>query len=175
VPTVNMNSESNGEAVGGPHRNMGIPSAQLRMDARPPRRRAARSARTLHRREGQGGITLIELMIVVAIVGILAAIAYPSYSRYVERAQVSDGQTGLMQAAQQMERCYTSQMSYNGCTVSANSPEQFYTLAAPTVTGNGQEYVLTATGARGRVTSGACSTLTINHRGLRTPADCWRR
>lgn len=123
-------------------------------------------------RANSRGFTLIELMIVVVIVSILAVIAYPSYARYVERVQVSDGKSGLMRAAQRMERCFTADMTYASCTIDAESPEGFYALAITSA--DGTSFELTANGRDGRVTSGDCSTLTINERGQRTPAaGCW--
>ncbi len=39
----------------------------------------------------QAGFTLVEIMIVIVIVGILTAIAIPSYIKYVERTQITEG------------------------------------------------------------------------------------
>lgn len=59
------------------------------------------------------GFTLIELMITVAIVAILASIALPSYSSYIARARRADARTQLTQAAQFMQRFYSSNDSYS--------------------------------------------------------------
>ncbi|WP_018935891.1 type IV pilin protein [Thioalkalivibrio sp. ALJ24] len=118
------------------------------------------------------GFTLIELMIVVAIVAILAAIAYPSYVNHVERTQVSDGKAGLTQAAQQMERCFTAEMSYENCSIASESPEGYYELELDDLGDN--TFTITASGQDGHVKSGDCSTMTIDHQGVRKPEDtCW--
>jgi prepilin-type N-terminal cleavage/methylation domain-containing protein len=58
------------------------------------------------RMRGKGGMTLLEVMIVVTIVGILAAIAIPAYNDYITRSRRSDAFTALetVRAAQEMYR-----------------------------------------------------------------------
>jgi len=65
------------------------------------------------RRRSLAGVTLIELLVVVVLVGILAAVAVPSYSAYVVRGQRAAAKTALMQAAEYLERNYTSNGCYN--------------------------------------------------------------
>jgi type IV pilus assembly protein PilE len=126
------------------------------------------------------GFTLIELMIVVAVIGVLAAIAFPSYTRYVERTQFNDGRTGLLAAAQLMERCYVTNMSYvppappappGPCGgIGGDSPEGFYEIVVTTA--NTRTYLLTATGRAGRVATGPCSVITLNQAGFMTQGTC---
>ena len=123
------------------------------------------------------GFTLIELMIVVAVIGVLAAIAFPSYTRYVERTQFNDGRTGLLAAAQLMERCYVTRMRYNAvedgefiCNVGNLSPEGFYTIAV--TDRNSQTFELQATGRAGRVVDGPCSSITLDQAGVMDQGTC---
>ena len=113
------------------------------------------------------GFTLIEVMIVVVIIGVIAAIAIPSYRDYVDRGRRADGQSALMAAAQQMERCFTRNNSYQNCAVAGASPEGFYQIVR---SGGATDFILTATSAQVRP---PCNELTVNERGIRGPAGCW--
>ena len=101
----------------------------------------------------QSGFTLIEVMIVVAIVGILAAIAIPQYTDYILRSQLVEGHTGLQDMRVRMEQFYQDNRTYDGaglgnCGAAAPAGQQFFDFRCVSA---GQTYVVTATGARGRV------------------------
>ena len=121
------------------------------------------------------GFSLIELMIVVAVIGIIAVIAIPSYSNYIERTQFNDGRSGLLQAAQFLERCYVTNMTYDDCDdvegFPTASPENFYSIATDL---DGSEYELTATGQRGRVgdADNRCRVIRLDQTGAINQGDC---
>ena len=63
------------------------------------------------------GMTLIELLVVTIIVAILTAIAVPSYRSHTVRTHRAAARACLSEAAQFMERYYTSNMTYVGATI----------------------------------------------------------
>ena len=105
------------------------------------------------------GFTLIELMIVVAVVAILAAVAIPAYNQYVEQTRRADAHSTLLNAAQNLERCFTRNNSYIGCSVPETSADGFYAIG---VTRDATTFTLTATRA-----GDACSPFTLDERGNR--------
>jgi type IV pilus assembly protein PilE len=127
-------------------------------------------------RRSASGFSLIEIMVVVAIIAIIASIALPSYREYVIKTRREAGKACLMEAVQQTERFYTTNLTYAGLPNVFNcgaGASPFYTVRSDG-TGTARAYTLTAR-PQGSHTDSKCGALTINQAGTRSPATagCW--
>lgn len=147
-----------------------------------------RSLDSAARLRRQGGVTLIELMIVVVVAAILGMIALPSYRQYSMRAQRTEAKIALLQLATNQERFYLQNNTYTNNLVALGflggvSENGVYTLAVPLA--NAQTYQATAVptpggGVNGKDMNGdaECQQFALNAQGLKTAAPdvnnaCW--
>lgn len=144
------------------------------------------------RSEAHHGFTLIEIMIAVAILAIVATIALPTYQHYIERSHRAQARSGLLQAAQWMERVATANGVYPETTpTSTPLPPSLSTAAGPRYilslsTSTPAAYTLVATPQLAQA-SDRCATLTLDQAGVRGVitdgtagsadliAECWSR
>lgn len=142
----------------------------------------ARSSRAV------GGFTLVELLIVIFIIAVLAAIVYPSYVNSMVRVRRDTAKTCLMEAAQFMERFYTTNLRYDqtlaGVPValppcsSGADVVNFYNFTLPAVAQRTFTLRATPLGAQAARDT-LCGTLGTNNTGDKTKTgtgtidDCW--
>ena len=141
--------------------------------------------KTLQRKQIQG-FTIIELMIVVMIVAILLAIAYPSYARYVLKANRGDAQQLLMNWSINQEIWRSNHPEYadavsDGTGIPAPTHDKFdfdiadrsattYTLRAEATGGQAEDKTRDGATHCGK----AGSLLTLSQNGVKEPAGCWK-
>jgi type IV pilus assembly protein PilE len=134
-------------------------------------------------RANSRGFTLLELMIAVVVVSILAAVAYPSYLTRIQKSRRSDATSGLVAAAQSMERYFTEHATYVGATFGSGasdiylskSTNDYYGLAITSQTASG--FTLKAT-PKGTQTNDSCGNFTYDQAGTKgasggSVATCW--
>jgi type IV pilus assembly protein PilE len=122
----------------------------------------------------QSGFTLIEVMIVVAIVALLTAIALPAYTEYVRRSERANVQSKLSEAAQWLERSYTTNNRYPTSIAGYDTSKYAVSLSAATDT----SFTLQAAPS-GTYKDEDCGTLTLTNVGLKGSttgdAKCWKK
>lgn len=133
------------------------------------------------------GFSLVELVIVLAIIGVLSALALPSYSEYLRRGHRVEARTGLLHAAQWLERAATANGVYPLALPAAltwqDLPDKRYTIGF--ADGNSPaRYTLVATRKAGPQRRDRCGDYTLSHDGRQgnlylaegsAASDCWRR
>lgn len=132
----------------------------------------------LARARKSGGMTLIELMIVIAIISILAAIAFPSYQDYIIRANRSRAQQFVLEIANREgqylldARLYTATIGAGGLNLTAPAELATRYTFIVALTGPPPGYLITATAIGGQASDG---NLTLDDLGTKTPADKWTK
>ncbi len=131
-------------------------------------------------RKYTGGITLMELMVVVVIIGVMAAIAFPNYREFAARAKRNEAKAALLLIATNQERFYLS----NNCFT-----PNLADLGVPAVTDSGNYNIslnnVTCNNYTGRADyafpdaeAGKCAWFEIDGRNNQTSfpdGDCWTR
>ncbi len=139
------------------------------------------------RRGRVAGFTLIELMITVAIIAVLAAIGYPSYTRYIARANRSAAESFMLEVTSRQERYlldarqYAADLATLGMTV-PDTVSPNYGVTITNVTAAPPGYTVQAAPIDAQANNDAnCGTLTISGTGAKAAsgsggvANCWNR
>ncbi len=147
------------------------------------------SMRDISRRR-QRGVTLIELLVAVIIVGILGVIAYPNYTGHLVKSRRAQATACLQEAAQFMERFYTTNLRYdqtaNATAAAVSLPTTAciqdmngrYVISIASVGANAFTLKATPQGAQASADT-LCGTLGLSQAGTKTitgtgtVAACW--
>ena len=135
-------------------------------------------------RAGDGGWSLIELLVVAAMLALLALIATPGFRTSMLRAHRAEATAALLALAAAQERFHLQHHAY-AADVAAAPPDG---LGLPIVTATGRyaiaiteasssTFTATATARGDQSQDARCTEFSLDSTGARTAtsADCWTR
>jgi type IV pilus assembly protein PilE len=136
----------------------------------------------MKKRKFMGGVTLLELMIVVVVIGIMMAIAYPNYREFAARAKRNEARTMLLEIATAQERFYLQNSTYGSLGDLGYADPLVSDTGSYAVTvgpADAVNFLATATYQKSDAELGKCTTFTIDGRGMKGSTgaytDCWTR
>lgn len=132
-------------------------------------------------RKYTGGITLIELMIVIVILGLLAALAYPNYREFAARAKRTEARAALLEISAAQERFYLQNQRFGNMGELGYDDPWITDSESYSVTvgaNDAADFTATATYLLGGEEDAKCGSFTVDGTGAKTSepdGDCWTR
>jgi type IV pilus assembly protein PilE len=142
----------------------------------------------------QGGITLLELMIVVAIIAMISAFAFPSYTQYVVNTKRTAATSALLQVADRQQQFFMDNKTYaadltnlgfsahpqfladDGRLVAAGDGDAVYLLTLANVAPTTYTAIAAPVGSQLKRDT-KCGTMTLDQAGAKDALaggdDCW--
>ena len=136
------------------------------------------------RMKTSGGMTLVELLIVVAIVSILASVVLPSWNSQIQKARRADARNTLIYVQVEQEKyradtgSYAPSMSALGISNYNSTSRDYYNISI--VSSSKNAFVASATpNTNGGQDADLCGTFAVNQSGpdesgaYASVSDCW--
>ena len=139
------------------------------------------------------GFSLVEILIVLFIIALIAVLTWPSYQNVVLGSGRAEAKAVLLGITSDQERYFSSFNSYINDASPLNAPAMagrkrltasgLYSISVQACAGGRLEFCFVATAMPlGSQTADACTSLSIDNRGLRTAtgslsdtSECWVR
>jgi prepilin-type N-terminal cleavage/methylation domain-containing protein len=121
------------------------------------------------------GFTLIEVMVVILIIGILGSLAMPQYTKFVEKAKITEAKSFLATLKTAQNIYYTENDSYaidlNDLAIDIPENSKFFTYSEDLTDASATVYSYTITREGGKYGAGSdlgAGTITIDETGKLT-------